>query len=140
MKKLLIPLAVLLLLSSFVSFNQKREKVTLFMLVQENQLLLEQCIAQKDFSAAAHLSFIKDIDQDEQAVEFFCNGWGLVPASRYQGFYYSWNDNTAAIWCGQPLDVMTPSGSGWLWEEANGDNGYYTEHICGHFWYYEAWF
>ena len=31
-------------------------------------------------------------------------------------------------------------GSGFEWREANGDNRYYVEHICGNFYYYEASF
>ena len=35
---------------------------------------------------------------------------------------------------------LAPSGNGFEWQEANGDNWYYTEHICGNFYYYEASF
>ena len=46
-----------------------------------------------------------------------------------------------AVWCapGSAEDLVV-SGDGFEWLQPDGDNRYYTEHICGHFYYYEASF
>lgn len=81
------------------------------------------------------------INADEKLVEFSCGGAGIGSATSYVGFYYSPNDDMNELWCAPPFfSSLTPSGNGFEWHEQNGDNSYYTEHICEHFYYYEASF
>ena len=68
-------------------------------------------------------------------------GAGVGSGTSYVGFYYSSNDDMTAVWCApSSVNSLTASGNGFEWQEQNGDNRYYTEHICGHFYYYEASF
>ena len=74
-------------------------------------------------------------------MDFSCGGVGIGSATTYVGFYYTPDHNISAVWCAPSSpDSMTPLGNGYEWQEPNGDNRYYTEHICGNFYYYEASF
>lgn len=71
-------------------------------------------------------------------LDFFCYGFGIVPASSCKGFYYSPQDVPLGYQgSGQPL---TEDGTGWSWEEEAGDHRYYTEKICDKFYFYEMHF
>ena len=100
-----------------------------------------KAIEDEDFSAFENKSFIKSIDADEAIVDFSCGGAGNGSGTSYVGFYYSPNDDMTAVWCASYFaDALMPSGNGFEWQEQSGDNRYYTEHIYGHFYYYEASF
>jgi hypothetical protein len=46
-----------------------------------------------------------------------------------------------AVWCApSSVYALSPWGNGYEWWEDGGDNHYYTEHICGYFYYYDASF
>jgi hypothetical protein len=95
----------------------------------------------KDFSDYENKGFIKKIDCDIHVVDFSCGGAGVGSGTSYVGFFYTADDDMAAVWCAPYSEAsLEPSGSGFAWQEENGDNRYYTEHICGHFYYYEASF
>lgn len=71
-------------------------------------------------------------------VEFRTGSRGLVPSAAYCGFYYSPEDQPMGY---QGADMeLTEDGSGWAWEEAGGDNSYYTERIQFGWFYYEMYF
>jgi len=71
-------------------------------------------------------------------VEFEMSSWGIVPASAYEGFYYSPEDKPMGF---QGIGVQfTPEGAGWAWREASGDNRQYTERITAHWYWYKAIF
>lgn len=116
-----------------------KDKVYKFVCEKEEELL--NAIESGDFSAFENKGFIKNIDVDGIIVDFSCGGAGVGSGTSYVGFYYSPNDDMTAVWCASySVDSLTPSGNGFEWQEYNGDNRYYTEHICGHFYYYEASF
>ena len=102
---------------------------------------LLKAIENGDFSAFENKGFIKDIDPDEVVVDFSCGGAGVGSGTSYVGFYYTTDNDMTAVWCApSSASLLTPSGNGFEWQESNGDNWYYTEHICGNFYYYEASF
>ena len=102
-------------------------------------LLLLQAIETGDFSAFEDHHIIKEIDTDDNCIDFYCGGTGLGSATSYVGFFYSPDNNMSAVWFA-PVSTgsLTPSGNGFMWKEPNGDNRYYVERICGNFFYYEA--
>ena len=117
------------------------DKDEVFEFVWEKDEELLKAIENEDFSAFENKSFIKNIDADEAIVDFSCAGAGNGSGTSYVGFYYSPNDDMTAVWCASYFaDALMPSGNGFEWQEQNGDTRYYTEHICGHFYYYEASF
>ena len=75
---------------------------------------------------------------DERIVQFFYNGFGLAPASKYYGFYYAESGEPAAY---QNTDYpLTATEDGWSWSAGGTDNGGLTRRITGNWFYYEAWF
>ena len=100
-----------------------------------------QAIENGDLSAFEDKGFIQSIDADHGVVDFYCGGAGFGSSTSYVGFYYTAENDMTALWCApSSADSLTPSGNGFEWKEPNGDNRYYTEHICGGFYYYEASF
>ena len=82
-----------------------------------------------------------DIDADDTVVDFSCGGAGIGSSTSYVGFYYTLDNDMTAVWCAPSFaSLLMASGNGFEWHEPNGDNRYYTEHICGNFYYYEASF
>lgn len=110
-----------------------------FVCDQEGELL--KAIESREFSAFENKGFVQNIYADRQAVEFSCGGAGFGPGTSYVGFYYTPDNDMTAVWCAPPSsDLLESSGNGFEWLESGGDNRYYTEHICGNFYYYEASF
>lgn len=117
------------------------DKAEVFTFVCEKEEALLKAIGNGDLSAFENQGFIKEIDADEAVVDFSCGGAGVGSGTSYVGFYYTPDNDMTAVWCApSSADALTPSGDGFEWREENGDNRYYTEHICGNFYYYEAMF
>jgi hypothetical protein len=71
-------------------------------------------------------------------VQFYYGGVGIVPASTYYGFYYSPDDIPAAY---QNVNCRLSAVSDVEWEWSDGtDNGGRTIRIMKNWFYYEAWF
>lgn len=71
-------------------------------------------------------------------VQFYYGGVGIVPASKYYGFYYSPDDEPVAY---QNVNCKLTSISDDEWEWSDGtDNGGRTKRIMKNWYYYEAWF
>lgn len=121
--------------------DDSADKDNVFEFVHEKEAELLKSIEVGDFSAFENKGFIKNIDATGQVVDFSCGGSGVGSGTSYVGFYYSPNNDLTAVWCAPPsAGSLVPSGNGFEWQEHNGDNRYYTEHICGNFYYYEASF
>lgn len=126
----------------FTALNDDRaDKDEIFEFVTEHEEALLQAVEAKDFTDFESQGIVKDVHAEMGVVEFSCGGAGLVPSSAYVGFYYTADHDMAALWCApQSAGSLKPSGNGYLWQEKSGDNRYYTEHICGNFYYYAASF
>ncbi len=75
---------------------------------------------------------------DHDIVQFFYSAVGIVPASKYYGFYYSPDDSPAAFQnVNQKLSAV--SNEEWKWSDGT-DNGGRTKRIMRNWFYYEAWF
>ena len=121
--------------------DDSADKDVVFEFVRENEAELLQAIADGDFSAFENQGFIKKINAEEKVVDFSCGGAGVGSGTSYVGFYYTADNDMTAVWCApSSADLLKPSGKGYEWSETLGDNRYYTEHICGNFYYYEASF
>ena len=121
--------------------DDRADKDDVFDFVCENEAELLKAIETGDFSAFENQKFITDIDSDVTVVDFSCGGAGIGSGTAYVGFYYTSENDMTAVWCApSSAGALTPSGNGYEWQEPNGDNRYYTEHICGNFYYYEASF
>ncbi len=121
--------------------DDSADKDEVFEFVRENEIELLKAIQKGDFSLFENQGLIKDIDADETVVDFSCGGAGVGSGTSYVGFYYTPDNDMTALWCApSSAYLLKPSGNGFEWQEQNGDNRYYTEHICGNFYYYEASF
>lgn len=121
--------------------DDSADKDEVFDFVRKNEEKLLKAIEAGDYSAFENQGFVKNIDADETVVDFSCGGAGFASSTSYVGFYYTPENDMAAVWCApSSTSALTPSGNGFEWQEPNGDNRYYTEHICGNFYYYEASF
>lgn len=62
------------------------------------------------------------------------------------GYFLCWvllhpSKDITAVWCApSSVYALSPWGNGYEWWEDGSDNHYYTEHICGYFYYYDASF
>ena len=131
--------AFFLFLGATSDDSADKDEIIEFVCEKEDELL--KAIEDGDFSAFENKGFIKDIDADETVVDFSCGGAGIGSGTSYVGFYYTPNNDMTAVWCApSSSSSLTPSKNGFEWRESNGDNWYYTEHICGNFFYYEASF
>lgn len=139
-RTVLLLLTVCLLLTGCISLDDRAEKGKILRLVKENRELLQQCIEQENFDSLRFFSIVQEIHTYSDHIDFYCGGAGFGPATAYCGFFYTETENMSAIWCAPGVDFLTPSGDGYLWEEENGDNRYYVERICEHYYYYEASF
>ena len=111
----------------------------IFEFVIENEAELLAAVEREDFSAFENQGFIRDISLRDGVAEFSCGGGGVGSGTSYVGFFYTETDDMAAVWCApSSAALLTPSGDGFEWQEKNGDNRYYVEHICGRFYYYES--
>ena len=74
-----------------------------------------------------------------EAVCFDAGGWGFGSSTSYRGVVYVPSDRPVGF---QGLDMAgaIPSGDGWLWEEAEGDNRCYVERLAPGWYYYEMRF
>lgn len=131
-----IMLAVLTVLG-----DDSADQEHVFKFVRENEAELMEAIQRGDFSAFENQGIVKDIRAEKTVVDFSCGGGGIGSGTSYVGFYYTAEHDMAAVWCA-PLsaDLLKPAANGYQWQQKNGDNRYYTEHICGNFYYYEASF
>ncbi|MBQ6274724.1 MAG: hypothetical protein IJK63_10955 [Oscillospiraceae bacterium] len=121
------------------------ERDMIFTYVREHEGVLLDCIEKEDFSSVENDALIRKISVSDDCIDFLCGGDGFGSETAYWGFYYSEKDDMTALWCAHPADQrLERSGEGYLWKEAwydpRGDNTYYTEWICGHFYYYEMSF
>lgn len=121
--------------------DDSANKDNVFEFVREEEDALLEAIENGDFAAFEDNGFIKSIDVGTDVVDFSCGGAGVGSGTSYVGFYYTAENDMTAVWCAPPsASSLSPSGNGFEWQESNGDNWYYTEHICGNFYYYEASF
>lgn len=130
--------AVFLFLVATGDDSANKDEVFEFVCEHEKELI--EAVENGDFSAFENQGFIKDIDADDAVVDFSCGGAGVGSGTSYVGFYYTPDNDMTAVWCAPSAGSMTPSGDGYQWRESGGDNWYYTEFICGNFYYYEASF
>ena len=111
----------------------------IFEFVIENEAELLAAVEHEDFSAFENQGFIHGVSLRDGVAEFSCGGGGVGSGTSYVGFFYTETDDMAAVWCApSSAALLTPSGDGFEWQERNGDNRYYVEHICGRFYYYES--
>ena len=121
--------------------DDSADKNTVFEFVCQQEEELLAAIESGNFAAFENKGFIKTIDADEKVVDFSCGGGGVGSGTSYVGFYYTPDHDMAAVWCAPfSADDLSSCGNGFAWQETDGDNRYYTEHICGSFYYYEASF
>jgi len=76
---------------------------------------------------------IRDVTIFDQLIEFNCGGEGFGPETSYYGFYYTKQDAPVSAL----YPDLQPKGKGWIYEEEDSDNTYYTEKIADHWYYYE---
>lgn len=121
--------------------DDSADKDEVLELVCDKEEELIKAIEDGDLSDFENKGFIKSVNVTETLVDFSCGGAGVGSGTSYAGFYYTSNDDMTEVWCAPSSVIqLTPSGNGFEWHEPGGDNWYYTEHICGHFYYYEATF
>lgn len=100
--------------------------------------------------ADAHLAFDTSVDTyqdvevdgvfdgEHEIVQFFSEGEGIAPASKYYGFYYSPDDEPAIFQNGRG-ELSPTAEDEWEWTDGT-DNGGKTVRIRECWYYYEAWF
>ena len=121
--------------------DDRADKDAVFAFVCDNEEDLLQAVEAGDFSGFENQGFIKTVDADDKTVDFSCGGAGMGSGTSYVGFYYTQDHDMAAVWCApSSAKALNPAGEGYEWHEHQGDNYYYTEQICGNFYYYEASF
>ena len=114
--------------------DERPPKEDIFSFVTDNKELLLSCIESGNYDAFADSEMVKSAYPYSGSVKFFCGGFGIVPSGGTRGFYYSPDDDMTSASYISGVELV-PSGDGWAMEQ--GDNYYYTELICDHFYYYD---
>lgn len=104
--------------------------------VLENEDYLLQCIQAGEPEKLEGYGIIKSVYESGNYIEFSCEGSGFGSQTNYAGLFYSKNGNMNAARPHISPEDMIQEGNGYLWEQPEGDNTYYVEHICGRFYYY----
>lgn len=90
---------------------------------------------------------------NDERMEFYCGGYGMGSETGSEGFLYSLSATIAEkdeqtgeidlsflgyynIGADDRMMKFFPDGDGWRWNEVDGDNTVYIEHIVGDFYYY----
>lgn len=134
---LAVVLAVVLFIFSLPSFlNDNLSKKQIFKLVNDNYDVLTECVQSGDYDQALKIKGIKSTYAFDDAIEFSCGGKGMGSQTSYYGFYYSTDDKLSGL----DFHSGVSGYDSFSYKEENGDNSYYTEKICDHFYYYEAHF
>lgn len=134
-RRLLASVFLLVLILFDNAANKMPSRLEVIEYVRENETTLTQCIAAGDYASLG--APVEEVTEGERCIEFSCGGSGFGSQTAYCGFFYSPDDDMSAIWCA-PQKALTPTGCGFGWQEADGDNACYVEPIVGHFYYYEA--
>lgn len=129
-----------LFLLMVIADDDRADKEDIFEFVLENESELLHGIEAGDYTKFEDKGFIGSISEWQGSIEFSCGGAGFGSGTAYVGFFYSPVNDMTAVWCAPPAEELAPCGDGFEWYEEGGDNYYYTEHICGKFYYYEASF
>ena len=123
-------LILIAVLYGVLAFQNPERRISRF--VTENQADLEQVAAECLAGESVPNSY-QDVrvdgvfSGDERIVQFFYNGFGLAPASKYYGFYYAESGEPAAY---QNADYpLTETEDGWSWAAGGTDNGGLTRRI-----------
>ena len=139
MRKLLAWSVLLLLLLSGCGKNlTKKDKIV--SLFREHEDTFLACVERWDFSDAEKLRGVISVSVrgEDEEVEFFCGGRGLVPASSYYGILYicgAAGRDYAQVFGASP--EWSTDGDGYRYRQANGDNDFYYESLGNGFYYYE---
>lgn len=141
--KVLCAFAVAAMLFFIASRTSEEEKICAFVKGHESEL---EEISMQQLSGNHPTISYKEVtvdgvfenSNDKPIVQFSYTGRGLVPSSKYYGFYYSPSDTPSAY---QNVDIGLEVGDGaWEWHQADGDNGGVTKKIKDRWYYYESWF
>lgn len=103
--------------------------------VTQYQTVLREDIAQNGFERTEGLIGVYRIDVTDDVVDFACSSGN---GGYYTGFFYTADDDVAALWCAGPADELVPDGAGYTY--TTDEYRYYAEPICENFYYYEAQF
>ncbi|MBQ9952025.1 MAG: hypothetical protein IJO98_07795 [Clostridia bacterium] len=140
MKKIamLCLLSLLFLCTGCEIVDHEANKQLVIQMVSENCDVLLADIAAKEFPYSEKIDGITSIHPEDDCtfIEYVCGGHGIAPSSSYWGFYYAEDDDMTKIWCAN--EPLVPQGEGFVYQQPDGDNRYYTEHIVDHFYFYEA--
>ncbi len=114
------------------------EKISDFVI--ENQIDLE-AIALEQLDGNNDTNSYKQAKVDgvfNSIVQFSYSSFGITPAFKYCGFYYSQDGNPSAFQ-GVEVSLEQVSNNEWKWSDGT-DNGGLTKKITDNWFYYEAWF
>ena len=115
-------------------------KDQIYALVENNAAALEAIAQSEEPSQMKKTEGVKKISVVDGVVEFSCGGIGTGKDTVYMGFYYSPDGMPDAVCRGVRFaDAANLRAGGQGFVVQNGQGGqYYTQHIVGNFYYYEA--
>jgi len=114
----------------------------IYALVENNTAALEQIAQSEVPEQAKRPEGVQKISVVDGTVEFSCGGTGTGTDTVYFGFYYSLDGKPDAVCRGVRFAAaknIRPGGQGFVVQNGQGGQ-YYTQHIVGNFYYYEASF
>lgn len=117
-------------------------KNQIYALVVDNAAALEAVAQSEEPSQMKRAEGVKKISVVDGVVEFSCGGTGTGKDTVYVGFYYSPDGDPDAVCRGTRFaaaENLRAGGQGFVVQNGQGGQ-YYTQHIVGSFYYYEARF
>ena len=132
-------LAGVFLLTSCRGKEAARSEI--FGLVEKNYDLIAEACENKDVSALSAIDGVAEIEIHDGYIVAYCMGGGIAPSSQDYGFYYSEDNQPAAIDCNEDIlcdaGDLKPKGKGYQYRDS-GQNVFYTEHIIGNIYFYST--
>jgi hypothetical protein len=141
-KKLIISAALIILAICAVTYISNPERrVKNFVNHNSEELKL---IAEAYLNSDTTIKTYKGVEIEQvfrgthHIVQFYYSGIGIIPASKYYGFYYS-PDDIPTAYQNVKQSLTAVSDKEWKWSDGT-DNGGRTIKITKNWFYYEAWF
>ena len=107
-------------------------------LYRKNEAAFATAVETGDYAAVKKLRGVADVTVRDggEEIEFYCGGAGLVPGSSYWGIRWEKDPEVfAALAAASP--EWSFDGTGYRFEQAEGDNRFYYEPLGNGFFYYE---
>ena len=118
--------------------GNKEKKKEIINFVHENKALIEESIQNKKFGGLRKKGvYDVYIDDEDEYIQFECDGEGFASAMVDYGFFYSKDHNPDTFYYGSHNYKKEKTSFGYYYKDIGGDNDCYVEKIEDDYYYYQ---